>query len=96
MLFKTGEDTIKLRGVEGVNDGKEASKPTCSLRFINNPWGRRACEFVKMTKQLNPDHWESILNHASTHLTGVLDTDDEDNVEDSFAVNPQAMIILDQ
>jgi hypothetical protein len=98
-LFKSGEDATKIKAHKEGHNREAAFKSVRGLRFIENPWGRRAREFVKTTKQMNSTHWEAIMEHASSHLSApVLDTDEEDNDEDGnegLLLNPRALIDLD-
>jgi hypothetical protein len=96
LYMKTGDDickTLKIDPVPKACDKQCGS--THVYAFADNPWGSDTCSLTKRSKELCAKTWESIIHHASIHLSpedkealeGKTDCDDDgdDGPEDLHA-----------
>jgi hypothetical protein len=96
-FFKNREDTFKL---ERDSENRKPSSRVHGVGFTENPWGRKAWEFVKTTLQLTDRHWEQIVDHAASFMTtNIVNSDNENNennnIDTDMGPNPHAVIDLD-
>ena len=78
---------------------RAGSRYSCSLGFVDNPWGEKACQLGRTTCRLDDTYWGMIKEHAYAHIGTAGDESDDgiagfdDNA--SEAMNPHVLIELD-